>query len=69
MSAEKSQLELLASKIELLQAVRISMDLTRNALTRKRLVASDVESAISYARETSEKLGKLRLALLGIEPD
>lgn len=51
---------------ELLQAVDIGLDLTRNALTKKTLTVSDVESAMGFQRECAEKLGKLRLVLHGI---
>lgn len=54
---------------ELLQGFEISNSLARKALTKTKITASDVEIAIGYQRECAEKLGKLRLALLGIEPD
>lgn len=52
---------------ELLQAFEIANSLARQALTKRQITASDVDQAISYNRESSEKLGKLRLALLGVE--
>lgn len=54
-------------RAELLQAVGIANDLVRKALTKKQITASDVEVAIGYNRESAEKLGKLRLSLLGVE--
>lgn len=62
---ESPQAEL--KRRELLQSAEISHELVRNALTKKRIKASDVEVAIGYARELAFTLNKLKLALLGVE--
>lgn len=51
----------------LLQAFEIANTLARQSLTKSKITVGDVELAMGYNRESSEKLGKLRLALLGIE--
>lgn len=64
---EAPQAEL--KRAQLLQAAEICRELIGKTLTKPRITASDVECACGHGREMMFQLSKLKLSLLGIEPD